>query len=102
MFIEIRNKLVENNHLKTLFHTHPYILSYSKNVQQNPITSKHYLTLIPMFSTIQKGFTKIQSPPNTVSLSPKKLQAKPSQECEREKGGASLKNLMNGFLDEIV
>ena len=51
----------ENNHLHTLFYTHSYIMPHLKNDQQNPITSKHYITLS------------------------KKLQAKPSQECEGEK-----------------
>ena len=50
-----------NNHLQTLFNNHCYIMSTWNNVHQNAITSKHYMTLS------------------------KKLQAKPSQECEREK-----------------
>ena len=49
------------NHLQTLFHTHSYILYNRKRVHLNPITSQQYITLS------------------------KKLKAKPSQECEREK-----------------
>ena len=47
-------------------------MSTWNNVHQNAITSKHYMTLS------------------------KKLQAKPSQECEREKGQASFENSMYG------
>ena len=45
MVIEIRNKLVKT------------------------ITSKHYFTLTPKFCDIGKVFSKIQSPPNTISHS---------------------------------
>ena len=46
-------------------------MSNWENVNQNAITSKHYLPLIPMFCLIEKGLAKIQSPPNTKSQSPK-------------------------------
>ena len=97
MVIKIRNKLVETitskhyftltpiychigkvfrkiHHLQTLFHTLSYILSNWKWVHQNPITSKHYITLS------------------------KKLQAKPSQakSVREKKGRASFENSMNG------
>ena len=78
----------QNNHLQTLFHTHSYILSYRKSVQQNSITSKHYFTLIPIISQIENGLIKTQSPPNTISHSPKHFkpsQAKSVRECGREK-----------------
>ena len=35
----------QNNHLQTLFDTHSYVLYNWKGVHQNPITSKHYITL---------------------------------------------------------
>ena len=56
-----QKQIGRNNHLQTLFNNHCYIMSTWNNVHQNAITSKHYMTLS------------------------KKLQAKPSQECEREK-----------------
>ena len=78
--IEIRRKLVKlqlismnghqnqeqigrNNHLQTLFHTHSYVLSYRK---KGSAKSNHLQTL---YHTLQKTSS----------------QAKPSQECEREK-----------------
>ena len=99
MVIEIRSKLVKlqlismndhrnkkqigrNNHLQTLFHTHFYILSNWKRFQQNPITSKHYMTISKKTSS----------------------QTKPRvwERIREKKGRASLKNSMNGFFDAMV
>ena len=59
------------NHLQTLFNIHCYIMSTWKNVHQNAITYKNFFTLIPKLCQIEKGFTKILSPPNTISHCPK-------------------------------
>ena len=83
-----QKQIGQSNLLQTLFYSHSYNLSYRKNVQQNPTTSNHYLTLIPMFCQIEKGLSKIQSPPNTISHSPKNFksnQAKSVRVCVREK-----------------
>ena len=63
----------------TLFHYHSNILSNCnwfrwmviKNISKlvETITSKHNFTLTPIFCRIGKVFSKIQSPPNTISHS---------------------------------
>ena len=66
-----QKQIGQNNHL------HSYILSYWKNVQQNPITSKHYF-----------------------SHSKNSSQTKPRvwKSVREKKGQASLKSSMNGHI----
>ena len=40
-----QKQIGQNNHLQTLFDTHSYVLYNWKGVHQNPLTSKHYITL---------------------------------------------------------
>ena len=64
-----------NNHLQTLFQTHSYIMSNWKNVKQNVITSKHYLTLNP---SLEKGSLKsnhLQTLYNTFQKTPSQTQS---------------------------
>ena len=101
-----------NNHLQTLFHTHSNILIncnwfwwmvikiWSKWVET--ITSKHYFTLIPIFCIIEKGFIKIQSPPNTISHSPKNLKPNQAKSVREKKEWAIIKKLMNIFFNVMV
>ena len=80
-----QKQIGRNNHPQTLFHTHSYILSYRKSVQQNSITSKHYFTLIPIFCQIENGSSKsnhLQTLYDT--LQKPSSQTKP-RECQREK-----------------
>ena len=100
-----QEEIGRNNHLQTLFHTHSYIrpnchwfrwmVIEIRNNLVETITSKHYFTLTPLYCHIGK---RVQQNPITskhyITLS-KKLQAKPSQECERvwerKKDGLALK-----------
>ena len=60
------------------------------------ITSKHYFTLTPIFCHIGKVFIKTQSPPNTISHSPKHFKPSQAKSVREKKGWPSFENSMNG------
>ena len=99
-----QQQIGQNNHLQTLFKNHFFFLSNCKwfrwivikirSKLVKTITSKHYLTLIPMFCIIEK------SKSNHLQALYHTLQAKPSQKCkrvwERKKDGLALCSHFSG------